>query len=83
MRIHEWKKHFAKKLHDRWDRSENYVEGNCYDLPNEGSVQCQLSKIRGGGNYKIFYLRAGKISVEEINLELISENIYVDEPQYL
>ena len=79
MRIGEWKKHFSKKLHKG---NEPYVKGDCYDLAGEVSVQRQLSKIRGGGNYKVFYLRASKINEGEINLELISENIHVDEPQY-
>lgn len=79
MRISEWKKHFAKKIQDR---KNGYKNGGCYELSGDSAVEKQLSKIKGGGNHKIFYLEAETTNENEINLKLISETIYVDEPQY-
>jgi hypothetical protein len=80
MRIGEWKKHFAKKLSRRKDK---LVEGDCFDFSKESSVEKQLSNIKGGGMHIIFYFRVEKLNETEAEIKLISENIYVDEPQYL
>jgi hypothetical protein len=86
MKISEWKKHFGKKLKDLNDTSLELKEGDCLDLQGNNCIEKQLLRqariVRGGGKFKVFYLEITKW--DEFNREfmLVSEDIYVDEPEY-
>ena len=84
MRITEWKKHYSKIVHKYTDV---YEEGKCYDLATK-TVEKQLSQIKESGKHKIYYLKVEKSSLgnkdklDEVNLKLICDDIYVGETQY-
>jgi len=81
MKISELRKVFRAKLKPRPIHQNEYASGECYDM-NVQEQLTELGKNRKIGNQKIFYLECSSSNVDEINLKLVSENVYIHETEY-
>lgn len=79
MSISDIRKHFQNKLKER---DGNYTVGECYDM----DVQKQLTELvnkKQFGARKVFYLECQSAKDGEIQIALVSESVFIDEPKYL
>jgi hypothetical protein len=86
MTIKQWRQVYKRKIKGKC--SWPLIENRCHDMSDSFSVDNQLLKLKGNGKHKIFYLECVKPSWDTFNdgtltLRVVSDEIFIDEPQYL